>query len=96
MILYWHFKLAFPFISGFYAYSFSLYFVKAFKHKDFIVISFKFGPQQEDLLKGMLFALAHFHTFRPTVVAHPTCVFFSLVDDTHIVGPTLDMVLVLL
>jgi hypothetical protein len=35
----------------------------------------------------MLFTLAHLHTFRPTITTHPIYVFFSLVDDTHIVGP---------
>jgi hypothetical protein len=38
--------------------------------------------------------LAHFHTFCLLVVAHPTCVFFSLANDMHIVDPTLGMVLV--
>jgi hypothetical protein len=28
-----------------------------------------------------------------TIMAHPTCVFLSLVDDTHIVGPASDVLL---
>jgi len=42
----------------------------------------------------VLFTLVHFRVFCCNVVADPTCVFLSLVDDTHIIGPTLDMVLV--
>jgi hypothetical protein len=30
--------------------------------------------------------------FRPILVIHPTCVFFSLVDDTHIVDLTSNVV----
>jgi hypothetical protein len=39
-----------------------------------------------DPLGGVLFALIHLHALCPIVVTHPTCVFPSLVDDTHIVG----------
>ncbi len=41
----------------------------------------------------MLFALVHFCALRPITIAHFTCVFPFLVDDTHIVGPTLDVLL---
>jgi hypothetical protein len=33
----------------------------------------------------MLFVLAHLHIIHHIAIAHPTCVFFSLVDDTHII-----------
>jgi len=49
-----------------------------------------------DPLGGMLFALAHLRAFCPTAATHLTCVFPSLKNDTHIVGPTLDVVLVFL
>ncbi len=42
-----------------------------------------------------LFTMAHFHAFHPIVASH-TSVFLSLVDDTHIVGHALDVVLVFL
>jgi len=35
----------------------------------------------------MLFALAHFRTLRLITTTHSTCVFFSLANDIHIVGP---------
>ncbi len=39
-----------------------------------------------DLLGGMLFVLVHFFALHPTIMAHPTCVFPSLANDTHIIG----------
>ncbi len=36
--------------------------------------------------------MVHLHIFRPILVIHPTCVFFSLVDDTHIVDLTSNVV----
>jgi hypothetical protein len=55
----------------------STIFVEAFRH--------------EDPLGGVLFALIHFCVFRPTIAAHPTCVFPSLAHNTHIVGHALDV-----
>lgn len=43
-----------------------------------------------------LFAIIHFCVFNPIDVTCPTCVFFSFVDDMHIVGPTSNVVLVFL
>ncbi len=37
-------------------------------------------------LGGALFALVYFRVFHFIVVAHLTCVFPSLADDTHIIG----------
>ncbi len=39
----------------------------------------------------MLFALVHFRTFHLTTTTHSTCVLFSLTNDTHIVGPALNV-----
>jgi len=61
-------------------------------HSHFIIIRYMTrGP-----LGGALFALVHFYAFCLTTLAHPTCVYPSLVDDTRIVGPTLNMVHVFL
>jgi hypothetical protein len=73
-----------------------LYFSEASRHGDLIVVSSKFGTRQGDPLGGVLFALAHICTFHPTATAHPICVFPSLENDMHIVGPTLDVLLVFL
>ncbi len=40
---------------------------------------------------GMLFALVQLQVFHPTAIAHLTCVFLLLMDDTHIIGHALDM-----
>ncbi|KAL2629623.1 hypothetical protein R1flu_014309 [Riccia fluitans] len=40
-----------------------------------------------DLLVGALFALAHLRALRTVVSEHPLCLFPSLADNTHIVGP---------
>jgi hypothetical protein len=81
----------FPFVHWFYTHQSPLYFSKASRHRDLIVISFEFGTWEGDPSGRMLFALVHFRTFHPTSTSHPTCVFPSLVDDMHIIGPTLDV-----
>ncbi len=49
----------FPFVHQFYTSPSPIYFLKASKHKDLIIISFKFGTQQKDPLEKMLFTLSH-------------------------------------
>jgi hypothetical protein len=49
-----------------------------------------------DLLGGMLFIFVHLHVLHPIVATHPTYVFPSFVDDTHIIGSTSNMILVFL
>ncbi len=39
-----------------------------------------------------LFVLVHLFVLHLITIAHPTCVFPSLVDNMHIVGPTLNVV----
>jgi hypothetical protein len=41
---------------------------------------------------GVLFALVFLCILDPIVTTHPTCVFLSLANDTHIIGLGLDMV----
>ncbi len=43
-----------------------------------------------------MFALTHLHALHLFVVTHPTCVFPSLEDDSHIVGLALNVLLVFL
>jgi hypothetical protein len=43
-----------------------------------------------------LFVFVHLRVFRPITTAHPPCVFPSLADDTHKVGPTSNVVPVFL
>ncbi len=59
-------------------------------------ISLSFHPSLEDPLGGILFALTHFHTLHPFIVALLTCVFPLLENNTHIVGLALNMLIVFL
>jgi hypothetical protein len=43
-----------------------------------------------------MFVLVHLCALRRIAIAHLTCVFPSLVDDTHIVSPTSDVVSIFL
>jgi len=45
---------------------------------------------------GMLFALAHLCVLHLTITTHPACVFFSLANDTHMVGFASNVVLIFL
>jgi len=72
-----------------------LYFFQVYQHGDLIVISSELGTRQGDPLGRMLFVLAHLHVFHPIAATHATCVFPFLVDDTHIIGPTSNVVLTL-
>ncbi len=80
----------FAFVWWFYACSSPLYFFQAFWHGDLIVILSESCTWQGDPLGRTLFAFVHLRTLCPIIIAHITCVFLSLVDDTHIIGPTSD------
>ncbi len=45
------------------------------------------GTRQGDPLRGLLFVLAHYQIFLETIMWAPICIFPSLADDIHIVGP---------
>jgi hypothetical protein len=49
--------------------------------------------KQGDLLGGLLFALAHYGAFLKTTAWAPNYVFPSLMDNTHIVGFTSQIIL---
>ncbi len=84
---YWHLGLVFPICSSVLARPSPLYFSKVFRHGDFIIISSKSSAWQGDPLGGVLFTVAHI------CALHLTCVFPSLANDMHIIGPTLDVLL---
>jgi hypothetical protein len=45
------------------------------------------GKRHGDPLVGPFFVVAHFRAQVAKAIAHPSCVFPSLTDNTHIVGP---------
>jgi hypothetical protein len=55
---------------------------------DVTIISFTMGTHQGDFLGGGgLFALAHFKALCSIISHFPFCLFPSIVDDIHIIGP---------
>jgi len=51
------------------------------------IIKSSSGTKQGDSLKGHLFALAYYWILLKTIAWAPNCVFPSLANNTHIVGP---------
>jgi hypothetical protein len=45
------------------------------------------STRQGDPLRGILFVLAHYQALLKTIAQAPKCIFLSLVNDNHIVGP---------
>ncbi len=45
------------------------------------------GTCQGDLLGVVLFALAHFRALYFTTINFPSCLFPSIIDETHIIRP---------
>jgi len=95
-MVFYQYRLVFLFVSWFYVWPSPLYLLHVFWHENFTCILFKFYTQHGDPLGGMLFTLVHICAFHLTIVAHLTCVFLSFIDDMHIVGLVLDVVLVFL
>jgi hypothetical protein len=50
------------------------------------IIESTLGTKQGDPLGGPLLVLAHYRTFLKTIAHATSCVFPSLIDDTHIMG----------
>jgi hypothetical protein len=51
------------------------------------IIESSLGTRQGDHLRGPLFVLAHYQASLKTIVRAFSCVFPSLANDTHVVGP---------
>jgi hypothetical protein len=76
-----------PFVRAFYAFEFSLFYSHCNYEDDVIVFLFTMGTHQGDPLEGALLALAHFRALCSIASHFPSCLFPSIVDDTHIIGP---------
>ncbi len=74
------------FVRSFYALQLLLFFSHHSSQGNLFVIQSFIGTYQGDLLGGLLFALAHFHAFHNSINLFPSSLFFSIIDDTHIVG----------
>jgi hypothetical protein len=76
-----------PFVHAFYAFEYPMFYSHHNREGNVIVIPFTMGTCQSDLLGGALFALAHFKVLCSIVNCFLFCLFPSIVDDTHIIGP---------
>ncbi len=79
-----------PFIRAFYAfYAFEyLLFYNHHNHEgDVIVIPFAMGICLNNPLEWALYALTHFRVLNFIANHFPSCLFPSIIDDTHITGP---------
>jgi len=62
-----------------------LFYIHRNREGDVTIIPSTMGIRQGDG-GGALFALAHFKALRSIVSHFPSCLFQSIVDDTHIIG----------
>jgi hypothetical protein len=76
-----------PFIHAFYAFEYLLFYSHQNREGDVIVIPFAMGIHQGDPLGRALYALAHFRALCSTTNHFPSCLFLSIADDIHIIGP---------
>jgi len=92
IVFIWFLNHFFLFVRQFYAHSSSLYFSQASWFGDFILILLESNIQQDDQLGRALFPLVHPCVSRLITTTHLICVFFLLVDDTHIINLTLNII----
>jgi len=76
-----------PFVCTFYAFEFPLFYNHYNREGDVIVIPYAMGPHQGDPLGRALFILAHLKALHYIVSCFPSCLFPSIIDDTHIISP---------
>jgi hypothetical protein len=78
-----------PFIQSFYAPQHPFLFSHHFIIGNLFIIQSFIGTRQGDLMGGPLFVLIHFHALCSSTSLFPSCLFPSVANDTHIIGPTL-------
>ncbi len=78
-----------PFVHAFYAFEFPLCYNHHNREGDVITIFSAMGTHQGDPLRKALFALAHFKALHFVANHFPFCLFPSIANDTHIIGPFL-------
>jgi len=76
-----------PFDRAFNAFEFTLFYSHRNCGSNVIVILFAMGTYQDDPLGGALFALAHFRPLHFIANHFPSCLFPSITNDIHIIGP---------
>jgi len=76
-----------PFTILFYGAHYSFYYKHGQHVEGVTIIESSSGIRHGDPLGDLLFALAHYQILLETIAWTPSCVFPSLTNDTHIVGP---------
>jgi hypothetical protein len=76
-----------PFDYAFYAFEFPLFNNHDSYEGDVIIIPFSMGTQQGDRFKRALFVLNHFRALCFITNCFPSCLFLSIANYTHIIGP---------
>jgi len=76
-----------PFVHAFYAFESPMFYSHHNCESDVIVIPSAMGTHQGDPLGRALFTLAHFKALHSTINYFLSCLFPSIVDDIHIIGP---------
>ncbi len=76
-----------PFTRLFYGVHYFFYYQHGWYVEGVTIIKSFLGTRQGDPLRGHLFILAHHQALLKTIMQAPNCIFPSLVNDTHIMGP---------
>ncbi len=76
-----------PFVCAFYAFEFLLFNNHCNHEGDVMIIPFAIGTHQGDFLGGALFALVQFRALHSIINHFPSCLFPSITNNIHIIGP---------
>ncbi len=74
------------FVCVFYAFDFPMFYSHHNRESNVIVIPFTMGTYQNDPLGRALFTLTHFKALHFIASHFLSCLFPSIVDDSHIIG----------
>ncbi len=83
----WNIMQLIPFVHAFYAFEYPLFYNIHNRESDVTVFLFTMETRQGDPLGRALFALTHFKTLCSIASHLFTCLFLSIINDTHIIGP---------
>jgi hypothetical protein len=77
-----------PFVRAFNAFESPLFYNHRNREGDVTIIPSTIGIRQGDHFGGALFVLAHFTALHSIASHFPSCLFPSIIDDSHIIGPS--------
>jgi hypothetical protein len=76
-----------PFVCAFYAFESPLFYSHRNCEGDVTIIPFDRGIRQGDPLGDAIFTVTHFKVLHSIVSHFPSCLFPSIIGDTHIISP---------